>query len=40
MVALCEKLGPGRLLSGVKDLTEKVLPVLASLCTDSSPETR
>lgn len=40
MVPLCEKLGPGRLLSGVKDLTDKLLPALASLCADSSPETR
>ena len=40
MVTLCEKLGPGRLLSGVKDITDRVLPTVASLSTDASPETR
>lgn len=40
MVTLCEKLGPGRLLSGVKDITDKVLPAVKALCHDPSPETR
>lgn len=40
IVTLCEKLGPGRLLSGVKDITDKVLPTIAMLSVDQSPETR
>ncbi|XP_067943298.1 TOG array regulator of axonemal microtubules protein 1-like [Watersipora subatra] len=40
ITTLCERLGPGKLLSGIKDLTEKVVPVVASMCSDSSPETR
>jgi len=40
ILTLCEKLGPGKLLSGVKDITDKLLPALAVFIGDSSPETR
>ncbi|KAF6027461.1 hypothetical protein EB796_014223 [Bugula neritina] len=38
MSALCDKLGPGKLLSGVKDLTDKVIPALAVMCRDPSQQ--
>lgn len=40
MSALCDKLGPGKLLSGVKDLTDKVIPALAVMCRDPSQQAR
>ncbi|XP_039597168.1 TOG array regulator of axonemal microtubules protein 1 [Polypterus senegalus] len=35
-----EKMGPGRLLSGIKDITDKLLPAVAKFAQDSSQETR
>ncbi|XP_021373812.1 TOG array regulator of axonemal microtubules protein 1-like isoform X3 [Mizuhopecten yessoensis] len=40
VVDLVDKMGPGRILSGVKDITDRVLPTAASFCLDGSPETR
>ncbi|ESP02820.1 hypothetical protein LOTGIDRAFT_212335 [Lottia gigantea] len=40
LVEMCERMGPGRVLSGVKDITDKVLPTAAKLMQDGSPETR
>ncbi|XP_013387933.1 TOG array regulator of axonemal microtubules protein 1-like [Lingula anatina] len=40
LVGLVERMGPGRILSGVKDTTDRVLPLLAQFATDGSPETR
>lgn len=37
---LVEKVGAARLLSGGKDLTERILPAVTKLAQDSSQETR
>ena len=34
------RMGPGRVLSGVKDVTDKVLPTVAKFALDSAQETR
>ena len=33
-------MGPGRILSGVKDVTDRILPVAANFLMDGNPETR
>lgn len=33
-------MGPGRILSGIKDVTDKVLSAVAKFVQDGSPETR
>ncbi|XP_064623563.1 TOG array regulator of axonemal microtubules protein 1-like isoform X2 [Lineus longissimus] len=40
LCAVVEKMGPGRILSGIKDVTDRVLPTAAQFVTDGSPETR
>ncbi|BFZ12426.1 hypothetical protein BsWGS_15464 [Bradybaena similaris] len=40
LVDLVEKMGSGRILSGVKDITDKVLPTASQFTVDSSQETR
>ncbi|XP_064599948.1 TOG array regulator of axonemal microtubules protein 1-like isoform X2 [Liolophura sinensis] len=40
LVQVVERLGPGKVLSGVKDITDRVLPTAAQFVMDSSPETR
>ena len=35
-----DRMGPGRVLSGIKDVTDKVLPNAASFALDSAQETR
>nr|XP_015205646.1 PREDICTED: protein FAM179B isoform X2 [Lepisosteus oculatus] len=40
LVDLVERMGPARLLSGTKDLTDRMLPAVARLAQDSSQETR
>ncbi|KAL8168580.1 UNVERIFIED_CONTAM: hypothetical protein K2H54_004659, partial [Gekko kuhli] len=37
---IVEHLGPGRVLSGIKDVTDKVLSAVAKFVQDGSPETR
>ncbi|XP_074645320.1 TOG array regulator of axonemal microtubules protein 1-like isoform X2 [Tubulanus polymorphus] len=37
---IIEKMGPGRILSGIKDVTDRVLPTTGQFITDGSPETR
>ncbi|XP_053366148.1 TOG array regulator of axonemal microtubules protein 1 isoform X1 [Clarias gariepinus] len=37
---LVDKIGAGRLLSGAKDLTDRILPAVSKLAQDSSQETR
>ena len=37
---IVENMGPGRVLSGVKDTTDKLLPAVAGFLQDSSLETR
>ncbi|XP_038076737.1 TOG array regulator of axonemal microtubules protein 1-like isoform X2 [Patiria miniata] len=37
---LVDRMGPGRLLSGVKDITDKILPTAARLALDNGQETR
>ncbi|PAA70365.1 hypothetical protein BOX15_Mlig001542g5 [Macrostomum lignano] len=37
---LCDRMGPGRVLSGVKDVTDKLLATAANFCLDGSQETR
>ncbi|XP_072545971.1 TOG array regulator of axonemal microtubules protein 1 isoform X2 [Salminus brasiliensis] len=40
LAALVEKMGAGRLLSGSKDLTDRIFPAVCKLVQDSSQETR
>ncbi|XP_006824155.2 TOG array regulator of axonemal microtubules protein 1-like [Saccoglossus kowalevskii] len=40
LVGVVERMGPGRLLSGIKDITDKIVPTAAQFCVDGSPETR
>ncbi|XP_070179404.1 TOG array regulator of axonemal microtubules protein 1-like isoform X2 [Littorina saxatilis] len=40
LVRVVERMGSGKILSGVKDVTDRVLPTAAQLVMDSSPETR
>ncbi|KAI8785321.1 TOG array regulator of axonemal microtubules protein 1 [Biomphalaria glabrata] len=40
VVELVEKMGAGKILSGVKDITDRVLPTVANFAMDSSQETR
>ncbi|XP_062863351.1 TOG array regulator of axonemal microtubules protein 1 isoform X2 [Trichomycterus rosablanca] len=40
LAALVEKIGAGRVLSGAKDLTDRILPAVCKLARDSSQETR
>ncbi|XP_053538489.1 TOG array regulator of axonemal microtubules protein 1 isoform X2 [Ictalurus punctatus] len=40
LTTLVEKIGTGRLLSGAKDLTDRILPAVSKLVQDSSQETR
>lgn len=37
---LAERMGANRLMSGAKDVTEKILPTAAQFATDGGPETR
>ncbi|CAF0770441.1 unnamed protein product [Didymodactylos carnosus] len=37
---VCEKMGPGKILSGIKDITERVLQVAAQFVSDGPPEIR
>ncbi|ELU00497.1 hypothetical protein CAPTEDRAFT_186424 [Capitella teleta] len=40
LVPIVERMGPGRVLSGIKDVTDKILPTAANFLLDGSPETR
>lgn len=40
LVKLVERMGSGKILSGVKDVTDRVLPTAAQFAVDPSPETR
>ena len=40
LVPLVYKMGPGRLLSGIKDVTDRILPTAANFLLDASPDTR
>jgi len=41
LVALiAESLGPGRVLSGIRDITDRILCTAAQFMLDSSPDTR
>ncbi|KAM9148952.1 TOG array regulator of axonemal microtubules protein 1 [Pangshura tecta] len=35
-----ERMGPGRILSGIKDVTDRILPAIAKFAQDGSQETR
>lgn len=37
---LAERMGASRLMSGAKDVTERILPTAAQFVTDGGPETR
>jgi hypothetical protein len=37
---VCEKLGPNKILSGTRDITERVLQVAATFASDGPPEIR
>ena len=36
----CELMGPGKILSGIKDVTEKVLVTASQFVTDGPPDIR
>ena len=40
LVKIVSRMGPGRVLSGVKDVTDRIVPTTAQFAMDSSPETR
>ena len=40
MASIAEALGPGRVLSGIKDITDRMLCTAAQLMLDSSADTR
>ncbi|XP_075700053.1 TOG array regulator of axonemal microtubules protein 1 isoform X1 [Rhinoderma darwinii] len=40
MSDLVERMGPGRILSGIKDMTDRALPAIARFAQDGSQETR
>ncbi|CAI9549045.1 unnamed protein product [Staurois parvus] len=40
MSDLVERMGPGRVLSGIKDITDRALPAITKFAQDSSQETR
>lgn len=40
LVQIVERMGSGKILSGVKDVTDRVLPTAAQFVLDGSPETR
>ncbi|CAJ0946917.1 unnamed protein product [Ranitomeya imitator] len=40
MSDLVERMGPGRILSGIKDVTDRALPAIAKFAQDGSQETR
>lgn len=40
LVAVVEKMGPGRVLSGIKDVTDRILPTAVNFLTDGQQETR
>ncbi|KAG8561400.1 hypothetical protein GDO81_015336 [Engystomops pustulosus] len=40
MSDLVERMGPGRILSGIKDITDRALPAIAKFAQDGSQETR
>ncbi|XP_068110457.1 TOG array regulator of axonemal microtubules protein 1-like isoform X2 [Hyperolius riggenbachi] len=40
MCDLVERMGPGRILSGIKDITDKAVPAIARFAQDGSQETR
>ena len=40
LVQIVFKMGPGRVLSGVKDVTDRILPTAANFLLDGSPDTR
>ena len=37
---IVERMGPGRILSGVKDTTDRILPAIANLSCDANPHVR
>ena len=37
---VCEKLGASKILSGIRDITERVLQVAATFASDGPPEIR
>ena len=40
LVQIVYKMGPGRVLSGIKDITDRILPCAANFILDASPDTR
>lgn len=40
LLAIVEKMGPGRILSGIKDVTDRIIPAIAQFSMDNTPETR
>lgn len=40
LTEVVEKMGSGKILSGIKDVTDRILPTVAQFVVDGSPETR
>ncbi|XP_060604467.1 TOG array regulator of axonemal microtubules protein 1-like isoform X6 [Ruditapes philippinarum] len=40
LVNIVQRMGPGRVLSGIKDVTDRIIPAVAQFSMDSSQETR
>ncbi|KAL4238308.1 hypothetical protein ACF0H5_003020 [Mactra antiquata] len=40
LVIVVQRMGPGRILSGIKDVTDRIVPAIANFSMDSSQETR
>ncbi len=40
LVQVVERMGAGRILSGVKDITDRIMPTVANLSSDANPHVR
>ena len=40
LVSVVERMGPGKILCGVKDVTDRILPTVSQFVVDGSQETR
>jgi len=40
LLIIVQKMGPGRILSGIKDVTDRILPAIAQFSMDNTPDTR
>lgn len=40
LLTVVQRMGPGRILSGVKDITDRIIPAIAQFSMDSTQDTR